>query len=425
MRLPFQCLGVLFLIGFALNSVAQNEKYSNNIYSSSIKSLKANVEGNDQSYPAIELFSDAKILIQFDDLISNTRDYSYQIIHCNYDWTVSELFSEEFMDGFNENPILDYEYSTNTKQGYINYAIKLPNEDVQLKVAGNYVIRVIENGDRDNTILTVRFMVYEPLVRVDAEIIRPLGAQIQNNSHEIRLSINHEQLEIGDPFNEVKVVIDQNNRPDRTLVNIKPVFVKNNELVYSFLGENTLLAGNEFRTFGFTNIHKYGINVNDIQFVDTIYHVQLRLDQRRSYRKYFWEEDMNGNYFVYLDNSLDPYQSADYAFVYFSLPMEEPMLEGKVYVYGELNQWKTNETNMMHYNFETKMYEATLLLKQGYYDYVFAYYNNYTQELDEAILEGSHYQTENNYIVYVYHRNFADNFDRLVGYKVVNSKYQD
>jgi hypothetical protein len=383
------------------------------------------VEGNDRSYPAIELNSDSHILIQFDDLVSFARNYSYQLIHCNYDWTVSELFSDEFMDGFNENPILDYDYSTNTKQVYVNYSITLPNEDVQIKVAGNYVIRVIENGDRDKTILTARFVVYEPLVRVDAEIIRPLGVQIQDNSHEIKLSINHEQLEIGDPFNEVKVVISQNNRTSKTLKNIKPVFVRDDELVYSFSGENTMQAGNEFRTFGFTNIYKHGINVNDIQFVDTIYHVQLRIDERRSFKKYFWDEDMNGNYFIYLDNSTDPYNLADYGYVYFSLPMDEPMLEGKVYVYGGFTQWKTNETNLMHYNFNTRMYEAVLLLKQGYYDYVYTYYDNYTRKLDETILEGSHYQTENNYVIYVYHRDFADNFDRLVGYQVVNSKYQD
>jgi hypothetical protein len=195
-------------------------------------------------------------------------------------------------------------------------------------------------------------------------------------------------------------------------------------LVYSFSGENILLGGNEFRTFSFTNIHKLSLNVNEIQFVDTLYHVQLRLDERRSSKRYFWEEDMNGKSFVFLDNSYDPHRSADYAFVYFSMPMAEPFIDGKVYVFGELSGWNANDLNQMRYNFDTKMYEAALFLKQGYYDYVYAYYNNYTKELDETILEGSHFQTENDYIIYVYHRGFSEKFDRLVGYQVVNSKYQ-
>ena len=409
----------------AANCQAQNEKFSNSIFSSTIRSLKANDEGNDQSYPIIELFGDAKVLIQFDDLVPNAKNYSYQIIHCNHDWTVSELFSEEFMSGFNENPIQDYEYSTNTKIGYVNYRISLPNDDVQFKVPGNYILRVIEDGNRENTILTVRFLVYETIVGIDAEIVRPLGAQVQDNSHEIKLKINYEQLDIGDPFNDIKVVIRQNNRSDRVLKNIQPVFVRNNELVYSFSGENIMLAGNEFRTFGFTNIHKYGINVNDIQYVDTIYHVQLRIDERRSFKKYFWEEEMNGKYFAYLDNSLDAYRSADYAYVYFSLPIEEPFIDGKVYVNGELTYWKTSELNEMHYNYDTKMYEAVLLLKQGYYDYIYTYYNNYSGKSDESILEGSHFQTENDYLIFVYHRGFSEKYDRLVGFQIVNSKYQD
>ncbi len=413
---------ILFNVVFAYG---QQNRFSNSIYYPSIHSLRAFVEGNEQSYPVIELFGDNHILIEFDDLGSNERDYSYQIIHCNYDWSVSELLSDEFIDGFNENTIQDFDYSVNTKIGYINYRVSLPNSDVQFKVSGNYVLRVIENGNRDSTVLTVRFMVYEPVVNVVAEVIRPLGARVQNNSQEVKLSINHEQLEISDPFNDVKVVITQNNRPDRVIKDIKPVFVRNNELVYSFSGDIVMPAGNEFRTFAFTNIHKYGINVNDIQFVDTIYHVQLRIDERRSSKRYFWEEEMNGKNIVYINNSDDAYRAADYAFVYFSLPVDEPFLEGKVYVYGGLTQWKTNEANLMHYNFDTKMYEAILLLKQGYYDYIYTYFDTYTHKLDESVLEGSHYQTENDYLIFVYHRGFSQNYDRLVGYQIANSKYKE
>lgn len=425
MKLTIRLFLSITICSVILNAQSQDKKYENNIYSPTIKTLKVNVDGNPQSYPAVELFSDSKILIQFDDLVPNAHNYYYRIIHCNSDWTTSDLFSDEFMDGFNENPIQNYEYSTNTRIAYINYWVSIPNDDIQLKVSGNYILEVVDDSDSKNRVLTVRFIVYEPLLNIDAEITRPLGSQIQNNSHEIKLNINHDELTIDDPFNEVKVVICQNNRPDRVIKNINPVFVRDNELVYSFSGDNVMMAGNEFRTFAFTNIHKYGINVNDIKFVDTIYHVQLRLDERRSYKKYFWEEEMNGRSIIHLDNSEDAYRTSDYAYVHFLMPIEEPILDGKVYLYGELTGWKTDETNLMTYNFDTKIYESVLLLKQGYYDYIYTVKNMYTHKLDESILEGSHYQTENDYIIYVYHRGFSQNYDRLVGYQVVNSKYQE
>lgn len=417
----------IFIIIFSITLIAQSQdkEYSNYIYSPTIKTLKVNVDGNALSYPAIQLHENTKILLQFDDLVPNASDYYYRIIHCNSDWTTSDLFSDEFMDGFNENPIKDYEYSTNTRVPYINYWVTIPNNDVQLKVSGNYIIEVIDDSDNKNRVLTARFIVYEPLVKISANITQPLGSQIHDNSHEIKLSINHDDITIEDPFSEIKVVINQNNRPDRVIKDIKPVFVQNNELVYNYSGENIISAGNEFRTFAFTNIHKYGINVNDIKFVDTIYHVQLRLDERRSFKKYFNEKEMNGKSIIHTDDSEDAYRSGDYAYVHFLLPIEEPILDGKIYVYGELTEWKLDETNLMEYNFDTKTYEAVLLLKQGYYDYIYIAQNIYTQKIDESVLEGSHYQTENDYLIYVYYRDFAQNYDRIIGYKVANSRYKE
>ncbi|MBI9065910.1 MAG: DUF5103 domain-containing protein [Salinivirgaceae bacterium] len=402
-----------------------NSKYETSISTTHIKTLRAYVQGNELSYPAIELNSKQKIQIEFDDLSLDSKDYYYQIIHCNNDWTSSELFSDEFMDGFNENSVNNYEFSINTTVPYIHYNVVLPNNDVEFLVSGNYVFRVIEGENRDSTILTARFSIYEPIVNIQTEIIRPLGSEFQNTGQEIRLKINHAELSISHPFNDVKVYISQNNRPDRVLKDIKPVFVQNDELVYNFSGENTFLSGNEFRIIDFNNQHKLGLNINDVQFYDSIYHVQVRLDERRSSKRYLFFEDMNGKYIINVEDGYDPQIFGDYANVYFSVPMEEPFFDGAVYIYGALNNWKCNYDSRMEYNFDKKMYEGKLLLKQGYYNYTYAFVNNYDFTIDESVLEGSHYQTENDYVIYVYHRDFAQKFDRLVGYKVVNSLHAE
>lgn len=400
-------------------------KYLNHVNKENIKTLRAFVLGNESSYPAIELNSGQQMHIEFDDLNTEVSDYSYQLIHCNHDWTTSELFSDEFLNGFNENQIQDYEYSINTKIPYVHYTIDLPNDDVEFLVSGNYVLRVIQNSDRENTILTVRFVVYEPMVNIQTELKRPLGSEFANRGQQIDLTVNHDELSINDPFSEVKVYIAQNNRPDRFLEGLKPVFVKNNELVYNYSGENTLLAGNEFRLIEFNNIHKRGMNVNDVQYHESVYHVQGKLNERRSSKRYLFVEDMNGKYIVNLENSDDSYISADYAWVYFYLPMDDPFLDGSVYVHGALNNWLCNDINKMTYNFEIKMYEVKMLLKQGYYNFTYAFIDNYTYTIDESVIEGSHFQTENDYLIYVYHRDFAQKYDRLVGYKVINSLYKE
>lgn len=402
--------------------ISDRKNYETLVNCSDIKTFRAFVNGNELSYPVIELNSDQQVHFEFDLLGDRAETFMYQIIHCDAHWEQSDLFSEQFMDGFNENRITDYRYSENTTVHYVHYAIDLPNEEVNLKVSGNYILRIIKDGDRENTVAQMRFYVYEPLLDISAEIKRPLLADFMNSGQEIRLTVYHNDFVITDPFTEVKVIICQNNRPDRAIQDIKPVFVKNNELVYSFSGEHIFLGGNEFRVFNMKSLQQMGDHINDIRFVDTMYFVQLRLDERRSYKRYFSDVDINGRYVIYSNNRYDYEVSSDYAWVYFYLPYETPVLDGKLYVYGSFNNWSTNDINRLEYNFKNMDYEAKILMKQGIYNYNYILIDNYKNEVDEKAIEGSHYETENNYLFFIYFKGINEEYDRLVGYKMVNSR---
>lgn len=196
------------------------------------------------------------------------------------------------------------------------------------------------------------------------------------------------------------------------------------ELVYGEAGQHIFIAGNEFRTFDIKNYKGIGLNVNDIKYVDSMYFVQLRLDERRSSKRYFWEEEMNGKYAVYVANAHNHHLMADYGKVFFELSTPEAFMDGNVYVYGSFNQWKIEESNKMTYNFDSYSYELQLDLKQGYYDYYYAFVSNYDGLIDDRRIEGSHYQTENDYLIKVYHREVTGDYERIIGYRVLNSKYQ-
>lgn len=415
------------LLLFAKLTTAQTSdsvtSYKNKIYSNNIKTLRVYVLGNELSYPAIELNGENKILFEFDLLSNDVKDYSYSIIHCNADWQESNIFLDEFTDGFNENTISDYRFSENTRIQFVNYRITLPNDDVNIKVSGNYVIRVFETGNKQKTIATACFSIYEPKVNVLAEVTRPIAVEYAKSGQEVRFTIQHNDLVINDPFSEIKVRVYQNNRPDRVLRNLKPVFVRNNELVYSFEGDNVFLGGNEFRIFSTTGLHLPGTNVNAIKFADSLYHVQLRNDERRSHKKYFWEEDTNGRFVIFSNNKTNQSLEADYTLNYFYLLCEKPFFDSKVYVTGEFCNWNILPENELVYNFDTKIYNGKILMKQGVYSYSYICKNNYTNTLDETIIEGSHYQTENNYLIFVYFKTIGENYDKLIGYQVINSKY--
>ncbi|HNC30821.1 MAG TPA: DUF5103 domain-containing protein, partial [Cyclobacteriaceae bacterium] len=58
-------------------------------------------------------------------------------------------------------------------------------------------------------------------------------------------------------------------------------------------------------------------------------------------------------------------------------------------------------------------YTATVLLRQGYYDYQYVV-KSATVPYD--YFEGNHFETENDYEILVYYRSFQPQADLLVGY---------
>ncbi len=390
-----------------------------------VKTNRITVKGNELSYPAIELGSEQMLYFEFDELQPDSKSYSYEIIHCNAKWQKSPLSLEEYQEGFFINEILNYDYARNTKVSYVHYGVDLPNEDVQLMVSGNYVIRVFLPENPDSTVVQNRFCVFEPLLNIQTEISRPLGGGQQDLAQEIRFVVSCDDFTVDDPFTELEVVISQNNRPRVLLQGLKPLYVRNNELIYGAAGEHVLPGGSEFRMFSIPNFNEPGIGVNAFKYVDSMYHVQLRYDERRSAKRYFFSKDMNGRYAVYVDNSYDYDLTADYAQLYFSLRMPEPFLDGTVYVLGSFNNWEINEASKMNYNYTHGAYENSSLLKQGYYDYCYVFVDTYTGEMDVQKIEGSHFETENDYLIKIFYKGFTDRYQRLIAYRVNNSLYQN
>ena len=76
-------------------------------------------------------------------------------------------------------------------------------------------------------------------------------------------------------------------------------------------------------------------------------------------------------------------------------------------------------------NAEKGVYEKTLFLKQGYYNY--SYVSTGVQDdntFSYENTEGNHWGTENSYSVLVYYRPFGARADELIGYASVNSVFQ-
>ena len=420
---------VLFFVlnmGWCFNSWSADKTdqyyYQNAVFRDEIKSVQMYREGNELSNPVIELGSDVKLLLKFDDLTEDVKSYSYTVIHCDANWNESYIRQDEYLQGFPDNPIGDYAMSFNTTIKFVNYQLNIPNEDCSLKYSGNYALVVFEGNDRHNLVLVQRFYVVEPRVRIEGLVKRATFDSFNGENQEVDFKIINEQLRLLNPQDEIKVVLMQNRRWDSAVLGLKPKFIQNNVLNYDYDKENVFPGGNEFRYFDIRTKRRNGENVESVRFIRPYYHITLVTEGLRNNKKFMPYKEMNGNFVIESqDRVTDTDTECDYMFVHFYLPMPSQLVGGTVNVFGALTGWNANKTNEMKWNYETAGYELSLLLKQGYYNFQYVYIPEGAKKADSVNLEGSFYLTENDYQVFAYYRDPSTRYDRLVGFVTINS----
>jgi len=399
--------------------IEKDVTYTNSTFNPQIKTILCHKTEAELSLPIINLDSDEKLLVSFDDLDADIKNYYFTIIHCNADWTESELMQSEYISGFTDEPITDYEFSFNTIQKFTHYSFTFPTNEMKPLLSGNYIFKVYQEGDR--TIFQKRFMVLDIKLSIEANVKRATLAEDRNAKHEIDFVIKHSNLVVSDPFSDIKVHIKQNNREDNAITDLTPLFVKNDELVYDYNEDNTFWGNNEFRHFDIKSLRYQSERIKDISFDSSYNHVYLFKDRKRSFDRYSIEPDINGRFLIKSQEGWKSTIEADYAFVHFSLPVEN-VSYGNIFLLGGFSEWQLNNDFKMQYNSEKKQYEVSVYLKQGYYNYHYVLNDSTTNRVDVSYIEGTHYQTRNDYYIYVYHRAVGDRHDSFVGFLKTSSK---
>ena len=67
-------------------------------------------------------------------------------------------------------------------------------------------------------------------------------------------------------------------------------------------------------------------------------------------------------------------------------------------------------------------YKKGYILKQGYYNYNYLFVPDGDTQGNSGRTDGNFYETENEYIILVYHRPNGGRYDKLVGYRRMNFK---
>lgn len=370
------------------------------------------------SYPVIMLHSSDKVTLQFDDLLGKNRDYQYTIVYCDANWQPSALLKTEFLDGLFTDYLTGFSFSTNTYKNYTHYRLDFPNANMKPKLSGNYILKIFIDNEK-NPVITRRLYVYEPITTPSAQIGRPNFTKYIDRKQQVNFSVNIEGAKITDPYRDIKVVVKQNWRSDNEIRDLRPRFVQDRQLIYNYDEENLFDGGNEFRPFDIRDKNFKGMGVRFYTF-DSLYNAVLFPDDDRSYSTYTAFQDQDGNYIISNRNGQANHTDGDYFWVYFQIKSAYKDDKQEVYVFGGLTNWQLDPRFKMQYNSRDGVYECRVLLKQGYYDYQYVTVDA-NGKIDATTLEGSHWETENNYTIFVYQRPPGQNYDKLIGYGRFNS----
>ena len=357
------------------------------------------------------------IYLEFDDTTASEQDYYYKIIHCDYDWTSSQLLKSQYLKGVDNQRIIDYQNSYTTLQPYSNYRLTIPNDNVRLKVSGNYVLEIYNSTYELQ--FSRRFVVFKNVLNVGGVVKRSRDFEFLNEKQVVQFSINSGNFRLVNPKKEVKVAIIQNYDWATALYNIKPQFTLGNELVYKYDKETSFYGGNEFLNFDTKDLRAPSSVISHIELED-IYQHYLFSDQFRSVKEYTYYPDINGDFVVRALQGDDDSREAEYTNLHFSLPYSEELNLDDVYVFGKFNNYAFTDENKMTYNEENGMMETAIKLKQGFYNYKYVIKKE-DGEIDYNTISGSFHFTENTYLILVYYRNFGDVYDSIIGVGSANS----
>ena len=422
---PWLVAMILIFISTTINA-QQLESYSDKNYNDKVQTVLLHPVKDTLAKPVIPLNDMmGKLRLQF-DIFSNDAPYMYYtFIHCNNDWSQqSDIQQVEYLNGFDSDDIENYSFSLNTMVDYVHYELVFPTQDMTPKISGNYLLIVFEDElTPENIYFTRRFMIVDERANIDIKIPRyPFDLSLGTDNQQLEITLSYPDIFNTLASDYTNVTIQQNGRWDNAVMGLKPTYVYPDYLSYENNPITVFKSGNQYRRFNTSDLNNRPEQTQYVTLTKNCYIVSLYPDEKRNTHTYVNERDMFGEKIIYLERpDRVAATEADYVMVEFFLEWSPIMADQDVYIMGAITDWNLDEKNKMTYDFERKGYALSLLLKQGYYDYIYAVREKGKKTADIAPIAGDFWETFNKYTVYVYLFDQTQNYDQLIGVKTVIS----
>ncbi len=383
------------------------------ILSPNFKSLQVVLNDDWMALPIMQLGSDDVLHISFDELSHNFHRMVYQIEPCNPDWTTCEgLFESDWLEGFNNRAIEDYQNSLNTTVLYTHYHMQIPNNDTRLKMSGNYRMHIIDE-ETDEEAMVVEFRIVEPLMKVTLGVTTNTDIDLNQQHQQLTMRVDYGSTRVINNTEQIQTFVMQNGREDNMKENVRPNYVTASGLSWEHNKGLIFEAGNEYRKFEVLDPSHPTMGLAHIAWneEEKCFHAFPFFAEPR--RSYIYDEDADGAFIIRNSDNTEIDYTSDYVFVHYKMKAWRQYADANVRIDG---RWTVEPQVVynMTYDETDQTYNAVVLQKLGYYNYqiLMADFDGTTHLMPE---EGSFYQTENSYQALVYYKGTGERSWRLTG----------
>ena len=382
------------------------------VLSPQVKTLQVVVNQDWLSPPVMRLGTDDVLNVGFDELSHTYHRYIYRLEHCEADWSTSkDIFESDWLNGFNNNPIEDYRNSINTTVLYTHYQLSIPTDRGQLKMSGNYRLHIIDDDTQEEQAV-VEFQIAEQSMAISVEVSTNTDIDHNTSHQQLIMRVNYGQLSVTNPQEQIKTVVKQNDRDDNCRRDVRPTMTYATGLEWTHCRQLIFDGGNEYRKYEVLDPSHPTMGIDYIRWDGSQYQVFPFMSEPRP--NYIYDEDANGAFYIRNSDNRENDIATEYVWVNYRL--KAPALYGQTITID--GRWTTEAPDTYHMTYDESecLYTARILQKQGYYSYQYLW-----QDMEDRRMflpsEGSFYQTENCYQVYIYYKGTGERTWRLVGYR--------
>ena len=139
---------------------------------------------------------------------------------------------------------------------------------------------------------------FRTLVSITAQIFPPMNPQYTGTHQKLQLTVNTKALSISNPFQQVHVVILQNNRWDNAIYMGNPSFYSGTNFEYNSDDTPLFPGGNQWRWLDLQSFRFQSDRIAHVDYLKNGSEITVKPDKDRSGQPYYYYTDNNGQYYI-------------------------------------------------------------------------------------------------------------------------------